>query len=201
MRGTFVLLISFVFLSCLGPRWIARPVPEADFSRCNDFGEMPQMVAVPGFPSVWQVMYSCDEYPREKTAIALQTFRRSWEEVFGTTAAVDAVFADLLITWQGPSAEDYAAYSTDGTYHTNVSLRGVTLSDSMIIVFQSAGGFDHHERICESALAHELIHAVIWKINGEHGDPDHLGKEFPGWTPDHGMVIQKTNDYLCVLGI
>ena len=201
MRRTVVLLISFMLLSCLGPRWIARPVPEADYLRCDQLREMPQMVTVPGFPAVWQVVHSCEEYPREKTAIALQTFRRAWEEVFGSAAVVDAVFADLLITWQGPSEENHSAYGTDGLYYTNVSLRGATLSESMIIIFQSLNGPDRHERICESALAHELIHTVLWKINGEHGDPDHLGKEYPGWTPDHGMVIQKTNDHLCVLGI
>ena len=201
MRRIPILLMGLLFLSCFGPSWVARPLPETDYMRCDPFKEMPQMVKVPGYPSVWQVVNSCDEYPREKTAIALQIFRQTWKTVIGTTTEVDAVYNDLLISWQGDSSETYSGFGHDGIYYTNISLKGVTLSESYVIIFQSLGGPDRHTRVCESALVHELVHAVLWKINGEHGDPDHLGSKYPGWTVDHSMVIQETNKHLCVLGI
>jgi len=180
---------------------VARPLPEEDYLRCDRFKEMPQMVKVPGFPSVWQVVNSCDEYPREKTAIALQIFRQTWKSVMGSSLAVDAVYGDLLISWQGTSAETYSGFGHDGIYYTNISLKGVTLSESNVVIFQSDAGPDRHTRICESALAHEIVHAVLWRINGEHGDPDHLGPKYPGWTVNHSLIIQETNKHLCVLGI
>ena len=201
MRGTAVLLISLMFLSCLGPSWVARPVPEKDYYRCDPFKEMPQMITVPGYPSVWQVVHSCQEYPREKTAIALKIFRFYWESIIGNPASVDAIYEDLLISWQRNSSEGYSGFGVDGIYYENVSLKGVTLSPETVMIFNPDHGPDRHDRICESALVHELVHAVIWKANGVHGDPDHLGQKYDGWTVDHMLVIQETNNHLCILGI
>ena len=201
MRLFGTILGAVLLLSCLSPRWTAKPEPEAPYFRCDPLKEFPQMLPIPGYPKVWHTVQRCDEYPREKVAIALQTFRRMWEEEFGSAAAVDKVYEDLLITWMDASSGRYNAFGSDGIFYTNISLRGVTLSESTILIFQSEMGSDRHTRICESALIHELVHTVLWAQNGEHGDPDHLGNQFPGWTVRHQLVIQETNKYLCVLGI
>ena len=31
---------------------------------------------------------------------------------------------------------------------------------------------------------------------GVHGDPDHEGLEFSGWTPEHTKMIKRVNDKL-----
>ena len=48
-------------------------------------------------------------------------------------------------------------------------------------------------QIWSSALIHELVHIIIWKQNNVHGDPDHEGKEFSGWTKKHTQLIKKVN--------
>ena len=161
---------------------------------------MPQMAAIPGFYGTWQVVDNCSVYPREKTAIALRVFLGEWEAVLGSSWGVKKTFKNLLITWSNRDTR-HNGYSVDGTKFENRRLRGATMGPGLIYVFQAAHGPDRHERICESALAHELVHAVLWTMNGRHGDPDHLGPVYRGWTPDHSAIIQRTNEALCVLGI
>jgi hypothetical protein len=161
---------------------------------------MPQMVNIPGFEDVWQVVDLCDFYPREKTAIALRVFMDEWTAVMGSSWAVKNAYKDLLITWKDNETY-HSGYSVDGRKFENRKLRGATMGPGLVYVFQSSSGPDRHERICESALVHELVHAVLWRKNGDHGDPDHLGPIYRGWTPDHSAIIQKTNEALCELGI
>ena len=187
-------------ISCPGSTWVANPTPKFDYHRCSSLKAMPQMVNIPGFVGVWQVVDRCDFYPREKTAIALRVFMGEWHAVMGSSWAVKAAYKDLLITWRDDETS-HNGYSVDGRKFENRKLRGATMGPGLVYVFQSKGGPDRHERICESALVHELVHAVLWRKNGDHGDPDHLGPIYRGWTPDHSAVIQRTNESLCELGI
>ena len=187
-------------ISCPGSTWVANPTPDAAYMKCSRHKEMPQMTQIPGFPGVWQVVDSCDFYPREKTSIALRVFLGEWHAVLGSSWAVKRAFEDLLITWSKDTTK-HDGYSVDGRKFKNMHLRGATLGPGLIYIFQFKSGIDRHERICESALAHELVHAVLWRVNGKHGDPDHLGSVYRGWTPDHSAIIQRTNESLCELGI
>ena len=187
-------------LSCPGSTWVAKPTPKAEYLKCSPLKAMPQMIPIPGFDGVWQVVDRCKFYPREKTAIALRVFLGEWHAVMGSSWAVKNAYTDLLITWRDGEAY-YNGYSVEGKKFENARLRGATMGPSLVYVFQSKEGPDRHERICESALAHELVHAVLWRKNGDHGDPDHLGPVYRGWTPDHSAVIQRTNEALCELGI
>ena len=199
-RMLIILLLVIFMISCPGSTWVANPTPAADYHRCDPLKKMPQMVAVPGFDGTWQVVDLCNFYPREKTAIAMRVFMGEWEAVFGSSWAVKRTFKDLLITWSDGEAY-HSGYSVDGRKFINRKLRGATMGPGLVYVFQSKDGPDRHERICESALAHELVHAILWRMNGKHGDPDHLGPIYRGWTPDHSAVIQRTNKALCTLGI
>tara|TARA_B100000131_G_C18071481_1_gene594617 strand:+ start:898 stop:1494 length:597 start_codon:yes stop_codon:yes gene_type:complete len=194
-----IFLTALLLLSCFSPRWTAHPVPEKSYVRCDPFKEMPQMIQVPDFPGVWQVVDSCEEFPREKTSIALSIFSKEWYSVFGNDRIVTEMLSNLMILWREGESSKHSGYDINGTLRNNVRLRGATMSDSMVIVYLNNS--ETSSRICESALVHELVHVAIWKKNGSHGDPDHLGYKYPGWTADHSMVIQKTNNSLCVLGI
>mgnify|MGYP003140228261 FL=1 len=195
-----ILLLAIFMISCPGNTWVANPTPEADYLRCNPVESMPQMVPIPGFPGTWQVVDRCDLYPREKTAIALRVFLGEWHAVLGSSWPVKRAFKDLLITWRKDTTY-HSGYTEDGRKFENVRLRGATMGPGLVYVFQNTDPRDRHERICESALAHELVHAVLWRVNGKHGDPDHLGPIYRGWTPDHSAIIQRTNEALCELGI
>ena len=187
-------------ISCPGNTWVANPTPEAVYLRCNPLESMPQMLPIPGFEGTWQIVDRCDLYPREKTAIALRVFSDEWHKTLGSSWAVKRAFKDLLITWRDDTTR-HSGYSVDGRKFENAVLRGATMGPGLVYVFQSENGPDRHNRICESALAHELVHAILWRVNGKHGDPDHLGPIYRGWTPDHSAIIQKTNEALCELGI
>lgn len=159
------------------------------------------MVMIPGFTNAWQIVESCDVYPREKTSIALRVFISEWSEVIGTSGFVLKAFDGLIITWKNHEADPiYSGYTVDGFLLTDVSVKGSTLDKSTVHIYRDDYGQNNHTRICESALAHELVHIVLWHIYG-HGDPDHLGNKYPGWTHKHSLVVQKTNASLCELGI
>ena len=201
MRKVLSLLVLILFMiSCPGSTWVANPTPDQTYHRCEKLKSMPQMIPVPGFDGTWQVVDDCDFYPREKTAIALRVFMGEWEAVLGNSWVVKNSYKDLLITWTN-RVTHHNGYSVDGRKFENRRLRGATMGPSLIYVFQAPSGPDRHERICESALAHELVHAVLWNTSGKHGDPDHLGPIYHGWTPDHSAIIQRTNKALCELGI
>lgn len=196
-----LLLASIVFLSCLSPRWVARPIPKESYKRCEPLKSMPQMTTIPDYPGVWQVVDNCEAYPREKTSIAISIFLREWRKIFGNTLDASRTLEDLTIFWQSTPSQTFSGYSAEGIFYSNVRLRGATMSDSWITIYQDPGGIDEHIRICESALIHEIIHAIIWKKVGNHGDPDHLGSKYRGWTQSHEIIIQNTNQALCTLGI
>lgn len=202
MRKAISLLTLVLFMiSCPGSTWVANPTPEKEYYRCNPAKKMPQMIPIPGYSGTWQIVEDCKFYPREKTAIAMRVFKGEWEAVMGSSWAVDETFKDLMITWKDSTAY-HDGYSVDGIKFKKAKLRGATIGPTLIYIFQDTiDGPDRHNRICESALAHELVHTVLWTINGDHGDPDHLGKVYRGWTPDHSAVIQRTNKALCELGI
>ena len=56
-------------------------------------------------------------------------------------------------------------------------------------------------KIYHSALIHELVHIMIWRDNIIHGDPDHEGEKFSGWTEAHTRVIKTVNNKLLDLDI
>jgi len=194
-----MVLSVVTLISCVGYQWIANPQPDKIYEKCDASKSFPQMIRVPGFPGIWQVVENCDEYPREKTAIALRVFRDEWRKEFGNARQVDKGYRDIMITWSRRQTR-HTGFTLTGEIFKHGYLRGMTLSPSMIYVFQDPYGRREHTRICESSLAHELVHATLW-TDGEHGDPDHLGDKFEGWTIDHSAVIQRTNKTLCVLGI
>jgi len=52
-------------------------------------------------------------------------------------------------------------------------------------------------RLYDTSLVHELVHVAIYaKTNGEHGDPDHEGTKYQGWTKEHTKFIKETNSVL-----
>ena len=74
--------------------------------------------------------------------------------------------------------------------------RGLTLLPTYIWVWEN-----QYERIAATAFVHELVHAALWAQNGYHGDPDHEGGEFEGWTPKHTKFIREINILLAGLDI
>ena len=50
------------------------------------------------------------------------------------------------------------------------------------------------KRIWKTSFVHELLHVAInAKNGGTHGDPDHEGSMWPGWSTRHTDFIHKMN--------
>jgi len=49
--------------------------------------------------------------------------------------------------------------------------------------------FVEDQKLGQTALFHELCHFMIARTSYGHGDPDHLGSVYDGWTPEHQKLI------------
>tara|TARA_A100000164_G_C21864377_1_gene751784 strand:- start:583 stop:1182 length:600 start_codon:yes stop_codon:yes gene_type:complete len=187
-------LVSLV-LSC-AYTWHAEPRTIEGREVCDPMGPFPQMIKIPVFTKAWQIMYSCDRYPQEPTAIAMSMFYMEWSRTFGDpTGRVWRALNKLMVDYD-PRPKGGSAYDIAGQYRSEASYGGLALTPSYIWVKP----YDDYI-LCESSLVHELVHISIWAIKGTDGDPDHIGSKFSGWTVDHSALVQRVNDTLCSLGI
>ena len=154
------------------------------------------MVNIPGFLSAWQIVDNCVSKPAEKTSIAMTIFLSEWEKEFGPSEEVRKNLNEIMIEWSGDE-KGGTGFSEDGHPVENATFSGLTLIKTMIWVKEDSNS----PLICETSLAHELTHASIWALKGTDGDPDHLGTKYYGWSIRHSLVIQRTNQRLCRLGI
>ncbi len=184
-------------LTTCSHRWIAVPAPGDEFKNCNPFSlNEVQMVFIPSYGDAAMLVASCDRFRRERVSIAMQYFETEWYKTFQRSIAVHTNLRNLMIAFD-PDKRFTTGYTEAGELATNAELRGMTHSKGVIWVYAPPW----IERICDTSLVHELVHASIWASNGLHGDPDHLGHKFPGWTMKHSKLIQDVNERLCELGI
>ena len=124
-------------------------------------------------------------------------FYNTWFVRFGdNNKKVWNAMNNLMIEWSRKDKSIVSAFSMSGDPVTNVRISGLARTPSWIWVHISPG-----DKICDTSLVHELVHIAIWAIEGDHGDPDHLGKKYSGWTMDHNILIQDVNVDLCILGL
>ena len=154
-------------------------------SICDPSKSFPQMVLIPFFENASQIVPNCQTYPKHKTALAFIIFYHKWTEYFGDKDyAVRGMLQKVMVQWDINKKVSKRGYSLNGEPFTNNNILGRVESDTMIWVWQ---GYRH--KISESALMHELVHLALRAKNG-HGDADHEGTKYRGWTPRHsGMII------------
>ena len=193
----FLLVTIFVTLTTCTYTWKAIPDPINHQNRCLPYDNMPQMIKIPMFTQAWQVIENCEKFNSEKVGIAMLVFYNSWRLKFGDHGGkIWKMLNDIMIEWSQKDRRVASAYSLDGFPVTNVRVSGLTLSRSIIWVH-----IEETDKICNTSFAHELVHAAIWSLKRTDGDPDHLGKDYSGWTLDHNMLIQEVNVTLCGLGL
>ena len=189
-----ILMIALVALSGCVAHWSAYPKNVPSDRRCQSMKSFPQLVQIPGFSSAWQLIHECT-VPSEKTAIAMQLFLHEWEEEFGRSRTVRTNLNAIMIEWSRQN-KGGGGYAVDGSYISSATFSGLTISKGTIWV-----KIKDNTLVCESSLVHELLHASIWALKKTDGDPDHLGDKYVGWTIRHQLVMQRTNEKLCRLGI
>ena len=97
----------------------------------------------------------------------------------------------VMVQWDTDKKISKRGYSLDGKPFEDRTIIGRVESDSMTWVWQ---GYDH--RISQSALFHELVHLSIRAKYGGHGDADHEGPKYRGWTAAHSAMIVETKQML-----
>ena len=196
---TFVLGATFFMLNLVTctHSWVAYPQNVPGYEKCNVWKNDIQMLKIPGFELSYIVVKNCYYAPRQKVSIALMVFLDEWKK-HHSKHSYDEVHAQLnqLLIEFDDRVRKVSAYRKDGTYVQNTNASGLTLTPGIIWV-----RIQPHQLLCETSLAHELIHVGIWANKKTDADPDHLGTRYAGWDETKELVLRETNRRLCELGI
>ena len=192
----FILLFILTSLSCYAHRsgsWFLSNKNKRIYktSSCNLDKPFPQMVMIPFFKSSSQIIPNCNTYPKHQTAMALMIFYHHWIEYFGDEdLKVKNMLEQVMITWDTKKRTAKRSYNLYGESKEGRDVTGITLTNTTIWVWE---GYFH--KISESSLMHELVHLALRARNG-HGDRDHEGNRFEGWTRLHSELIYEAKETL-----
>tara|TARA_R100000008_G_scaffold82838_1_gene67527 strand:+ start:1410 stop:2018 length:609 start_codon:yes stop_codon:yes gene_type:complete len=165
-------------------------------SICDENKAFPQMIMIPFFGSASQVVPDCHTYPKYKTALALMVFYRHWLEWFGDDdLLVKNMLEKVMVEWGKEKKSLKTAYNIKGEKIHNATIIGITKTNSYIWVWE---GYFH--KISESSLMHELVHLAL-RAKNNHGDADHEGDKYDGWTDQHTEMILEAKETLRVFNI
>ena len=165
-------------------------------SRCDSNRSFPQMVIIPFFDTATQIVPNCRTYPKYQTSLAMMVFYQHWVSQFGDEGNyVKNMLQNVMIEWGIKKKTIIRGYSIDGESITNPVIVGIVKSKNMIWVWQ---GYDH--KIANSSLTHELVHLALRAKNG-HGDSDHEGSRYKGWTEQHTNLILEVKNVLLSFNI
>ena len=149
------------------------------------------MVMIPFFKNATQIVPNCSTYPKHKTALAMMVFYHHWTKWFGDQDLVVKNYLEkVMIEWGVEKRKLKYGYSLKGEKKENIVVVGLTKSNTFIWVWQ---GYFH--KISESSLIHELVHVALRAKNG-HGDADHEGDKYEGWTIEHTAMILEAKEML-----
>ena len=153
---------------------------------------------VPGYANAAQANTTCDHFDPNETSLAMFLFYLHYTEEFGDdNNAVARYLHNLTIIWTDTVIEmSGAGYTVDGKRARHNTAFGVTMSHGGLIkVFtRNPISLSDEKRIWKTSFVHELLHVAINAENsGKHGDPDHEGGKWPGWTTKHTNFINKMN--------
>jgi len=123
-------------------------------------------------------------------------FLEEWRKNFpGSVDIAETALNDIVIEFDDTEKRT-SGYTNDGEYIRNAVVSGLTYTRGMAWVKTSPG-----DRICQTSFIHELVHLVLWYKSDIHGDPDHEGDAYDGWSYRHTGIIDSVNRRLCELGV
>jgi len=156
-----------------------------------------QLNKVPGYTNTHQLTDDCDYFYPSHTSLALHVFYIEWVNKFRDDEGVLLkALNDLEIEYGTYQRKISRVFSLDGTYRPNPTvINGLTARGGKYVFVWIGKG--SHPKLSKTSFVHELIHVAIYAANyGEHGDPDHLGDKYQGWTHMHTKLIEDTNKIL-----
>ena len=193
-----ILLVLSIFISLLVPS--CQQVQHASIgsimkSVCTS---KPARYIVDTETNIKSVSTRCDDYmfKSEKLRDALDYFVIGYSEEFGVDEhKVWDLLTNLVIETSIIPREVKNVYDIHGKFKKSSPVAGLALNPNWIWVEVKT------KFICESAFIHEIVHIILWRTQKVHGDPDHEGEEYSGWTRAHTDLIKRVNEDLCRLDI
>lgn len=151
-----------------------------------------EITRIPGFKGTYQTQADCDFPNKEKVSLALTVFYIRWYSAFGDPEnLVLNNLNELYIEWSPVLMKFENGYDLDGNFISEGNASGLAFGKKHIQVYMQNG-----KQIYETSFVHELVHASIRAINHLHGDPDHEGTKYEGWTTKHTQLIKDVNEDL-----
>ena len=156
-----------------------------------------KMNKVPGYENTHQLTDDCDYFYPSHTSLALHVFYIEWVNKFGDPDnQLRHALNNLEIEYGTYQRRLSRVFSIDGTFRPEPTIiSGLTSRNGRYIFVWIGKG--SHPKLSKTSFAHELVHVAIYASNyGEHGDPDHEGNVYKGWTLMHTRLIEDTNKLL-----
>jgi len=154
---------------------------------------------IPGTPNMRMTTTHCNDYVFTKESVqkAISLFATRYAESFDMSPLeVWELLRNLTIEVSAIPRTVQNVYDVEGKFHKEpIPVTGLAMSPDLIWVEIKTS------QVWSSSLAHELVHTVIWRTQKVHGDPDHEGNQFTGWSRKHTEFIKKFNNELMDLEI
>jgi hypothetical protein len=152
-----------------------------------------QMIKIPNLKNSWQIQKDCLFPTRENVSYAIGLFYDEWSRRFGDPEGkVKNTLNNLMIKWEHERKVIHGvAFDMEGQ-PVRGKIKGLTITPTYLWVWTNP----KYKRIAATALVHELVHSALWTNIGIHGDPDHEGLDFLGWTRAHTEFIEELNRVL-----
>jgi len=159
---------------------------------CDPAKPFPQMIIIPYFNQASQIVPNCQTYPVHEVALAFFIFYHQWLEYFeDDNLAVRGMLEKVMIRWGTEKRNGVRGFNLEGKrFSAQKNIIGLVEGKNMIWVWE---GYNH--KISESALIHELVHLALFARLG-HGDSDHEGFKYRGWTKRHTNMIIESKQML-----
>jgi hypothetical protein len=165
------------------------------FGTCDGKSDLTR---IPGWDIAYQAEADCNFPDPADTSLAMHIFYIEWNKRFGDRS--DRVLRNLnkmFIEWEPELMSFDRGYRLDGTFIEQGKASGLTFTQDYVAVH-----IEKNEPIYKTSLAHELVHASIRATNRDtHGDPDHEGTKYYGWTKEHTELISEVNEILKLMDL
>jgi len=152
---------------------------------------------VPGYENTIQMTDDCDYFYPSHTSLAMHIFYIEWVSKFGDDdGRLINALNNLEIEYGTYQRRISRVFSIDGAFRPKPTvINGLTGRNGRYVFVWIGSG--PHPYLHKTSFVHELIHVAIYAATfGDHGDPDHEGTRYKGWTTMHTKFIGDTNKVL-----
>lgn len=157
---------------------------------------------VPGYANTLQKTDECEYFYPSHTSLAMHVFYIEWVNKFkDPDGHVLKALNELEIEYGTYRRRISRIFSIDGTFRPEPTIiSGLTGRHGRYVFVWIGNG--SHPKLYKNSFIHEMVHVAIYAKNfGDHGDPDHEGPVYSGWTTMHTKFISDTNNVLKSLNL